>query len=636
MTARRIETAALAAVLLAAAILYTARLDRVPPFLSTDETAFALQAHAIATTAHDQNGRFLPLYFQVFDNVWFHPALVYTMAPVLALVPPVPWAVRLPTVMVALASIFLIWALARRLGTTSAAAAGGALILMLTPAHLMHGRLACDYLFPVPCVLAWLILLIDAHRSQSSWRFFAAGCALGLGLYTYVASVVMMPVYLLLTYIVLFASGARRMRPYLAVTAGFVLLVLPLALYLVATPQVYAGFVGRYGGTSVDLDVLNNPGGVFSARLVTDRWPIYLSFFERRFLFEHAETHVLSSTYTSGIFLKAMQLLLPVGLYHILRNRRTPFTLLLLALFLSAPLAASLIPEKYAIDRALMLVPAAALIAAFGVDWLLLPRARFLTWAARAVCLGLLIWMTVQFNGFYRDYLTDYRKRAGFWFDGNHPGAFEPLVDQHAPDDRRFIYVSERLPRIREHWKLYLLSRRRIDLLKRTVFFSQQDLQLAAVRPGSLLLTGADDPVERAFLKMDAVRPVTQVTDPDGSPSFTIFERTDRVALYRFDGTYSVKMTVTCSSGGGPDGCANPPPPATCASTITVANNLVFDSCGYLQQAALADDGRYVGAETNHGIPVTGHFATAGTVQLSGTGVSRGNRYEVTFLLTKN
>lgn len=622
---RHARATALAAVLLAAAILYTTRLNQVPPFLSTDETSFALQAHAIATTAHDTNGRLLPLYFQVFENVWFHPALVYAMAPVLAVVRPMAWAVRLPTVIVALASIFLVCALARRLGTSTAAAIGGSMLLMLTPAHLMHGRLACDYLFPVPCVLGWLILLVDAHRLQSSWRFFAAGCVLGLGLYTYIASVAMMPGYLLLTYLALFASGARRMRPYAMVTAGFVLLVLPLALYLVAMPQVFAGFAGRYGGS-----------GVFSADLITDRWPIYRSFFEWRFLFDHAETHLLSSTYTTGIFLKAMTVLLPVGIYHILRNRRTPFTLLLLVVFFSAPLAASLIPEKYTIDRALVLVSAGALIGAFGLDWLLLPRSRFLTWSARAVCLGLIVWMIVQFNGFYRDYLTDYRARAAFWFDGNHPGAFEPLVSQHAPDDRRFIYLSAGLPRIKDHWKLYLLSRGRIDLLKRTVFFSQQDLPLAFVKPGSLLLTGADDPVERSFLKLEAVKAVAQVTEPDGSPSFTIFERTAWAGVYRFDGTYSVKVTVSCSSAGGPDACASPAPTA-CASTdtITIANSVVFDSCGYLKQAAIADDGSYVGAETDSGIPVRGIFETAGTVQLSGSGVSRGNHYDFIFLLTK-
>ena len=68
---------------------------------------------------------------------------------------------------------------------------------------------------------------------------------------------------------------------------------------------------------------------------------------------------------------------------------------------------------------------------------------------------------------------------------------------------------------------------------------------------------------------------------------------------------------------------------------ITVTNGLVFDRCGYLKEAAIADDGRYAGVETNYGIPVTGIFATTGTVQLSGSGVSRGNRYDFKFLLTK-
>jgi hypothetical protein len=41
----------------------------------------------------------------------------------------------------------------------------------------------------------------------------------------------------MLTYLALFAGGARRKRPYAMVTAGFMLLVLPLALYLVAVPR---------------------------------------------------------------------------------------------------------------------------------------------------------------------------------------------------------------------------------------------------------------------------------------------------------------------------------------------------------------------------------------------------------------
>ena len=69
--------------------------------------------------------------------------------------------------------------------------------------------------------------------------------------------------------------------------------------------------------------------------------------------------------------------------------------------------------------------------------------------------------------------------------------------------------------------------------------------------------------------------------------------------------------------------------------TITVTNSLAIDSCGYLKQASIADDGRYIGAETNHGIPVKGTFASTGTFSLSGSGVSGGTHYDFTFLLTK-
>jgi hypothetical protein len=244
--------------------------------------------------------------------------------------------------------------------------------------------------------------------------------------------------------------------------------------------------------------------------------------------------------------------------------------------------------------------------------------------------------MAWQFDGFYREYLTAYPIRAASWFDGNHPGAFDPIIQQYAPDDSRFIYLSGTLPRIKDHWKLYLFRRGRKDLLRRTIVFSQEDLHLAAVRPGSLLLAGAGDPVERSFLKLPAVRVVDRIAEPDGSPSFTIFERTPWSGLYLFDGTYAVTMEVRCTPGGPQNGCATPPTTASCPSRdiVTVSNGLAIDRCGYLTQAPVGDAGHYRGM-TYNGILVDGTFATSGTFRLSGSGGVAGNRYDATFMLTK-
>jgi len=412
--------------------------------------------------------------------------------------------------------------------------------------------------------------------------------------------------------------------------------VLPLAIYLVAVPDVYAGFVSRYGGTTVDLDVLHHPGALFNARFVADRWPVYRSFFERPFLFELARTHVMSSTYHSGIFPNWMKVLLPLGLYHALRNRRTPFTLLTVALFFLAPISACVIPEKYAIDRVLLFVPAAVLVAAFGVDWLVLPRRWYLMWPARLVCAALFAAMLSQFNDFYREYQTTYPIRASFWFDGNHPGAFEPLVAQHRPDDPRLIYISRVLPRIADHWKLFLIAHKREDLLKRTVFFSPEDLHLGALRPGSLLLTGVDDRTERAFKKMPAVRAVDVVKEPDGSPTFTIFERTTWNELYLFDGTYAVQLEVTCTPLRAHDKCGALPTTNQCPAndTITVANSFVVDACGYLRETMVSRDGWFE-STSNYGTPLFGRFATNGPIYVAGGGESEGRYYDFTFVLTR-
>lgn len=66
-----------AAPLLALAIvtlmLYTWRLADAPVHLAHDEVLFALNARSIATTAHDLNGLFLPLYPHVEGNYYLTP-----------------------------------------------------------------------------------------------------------------------------------------------------------------------------------------------------------------------------------------------------------------------------------------------------------------------------------------------------------------------------------------------------------------------------------------------------------------------------------------------------------------------------------------------------------------------------------
>lgn len=501
------------------ALLYGSYLDRSPIYLNNDEAAFALQAHTVVTTGRDTNGRWLPLYFQIHENVWYHPVIVYAMAAGLAVLPFAEWAVRVPTVTVAVINVLLVHALARRLTGREATATLAAAVLILTPAHFMHARLACDYLFPLPFVLTWmrcLLRFLDTRRT----RWLVIGMtALGIGLYTYIASVVMMPLYVLVTLLWISHAGLLTARRFALATAAFVVWLLPLTAWLLTHPEMYAGLASRY--QQFDVDVVGAPTAALSANAVVARADVFARFFDPWFLFDVAQSNVMSSTYQTGVFLTATGVLMAVGVAATLWRARRDWWLVLVV-FVTAPVAASLITEPYAIDRALMLLPAGVLLAAHGLDVLLVNAGR----AGLVLAIALLAWMPWQFDGFYRDYLGDYRARSAFWFNGNNRGAMRDVMDHVAAQGEERVYLAENIPFVRIYWQLYTRMYDREDLLPRTVYFHPATTPVESIAPGSSLLTNFDDPIERELLKRADVRAVQFITEPSGSRTFVRFVKT--------------------------------------------------------------------------------------------------------------
>jgi len=497
-------------------VLYASLLERSPIYLNNDETVFALQARAIAFTAHDESGRFLPLYFQIVDTVWYHPVIVYVLALFLRVLPLTEAAVRLPTAILAVVNVALIVLVAKRIFKSDRIALTAGALLALTPAHFIHGRLACDYLYPVPFILTWLLCLAAYLERPRLWVLFAAGLALGIGFYSYIASVVMMPVYVLLTWVVLATRDPRPWRSGLAVAAGFLMPLTLLVNWLIRYPATFYGATARYHvQDQLQLGV---------ATIVWQRALLYFKFFDPWFLFVRGGGAVTSSTHRAGVFALSMMVLLPIGLYEILRHRRAPLTLVVAAGFVTAPFAATFINEPYTIDRALAFLPFGALIAAAGVDRLLSARTK----AVRMAAIVLLALIPLQFAFFYADYLTAYRVRSAFWFNGNNRGALEEIIAAAPPGSTVPVYLSENIPFIHFYWKLYLLKHHREDLLARTVFFTLENLHVDALPPDHIVLTNVDDGVERALIGSGRMKRVKIIGEPDGMATFARLERASR------------------------------------------------------------------------------------------------------------
>ena len=138
------------------------------------------------------------------------------MAAFLAVLPLTEAVIRWPSVAVGAIDVVLLYFIAKRVFQSERWAVVAAIFLMLTPSHFVHSRMAMDYLYPVPFLLTWLLCLLIYLDRRHSWTLVVATSALGLGVFSYIASAIMMPVYLLLTGLALFKAGVGTTRPYLA------------------------------------------------------------------------------------------------------------------------------------------------------------------------------------------------------------------------------------------------------------------------------------------------------------------------------------------------------------------------------------------------------------------------------------
>jgi 4-amino-4-deoxy-L-arabinose transferase-like glycosyltransferase len=96
-------------------LLYPRHLDVSPPALHPDEAAAIRQAQSIAQSGRDLDGRRLPLFFHLHDNVWIQPLPVYFTALVLTAIGPSDATARVPSVIVAAIDAVLIYCVAARL-----------------------------------------------------------------------------------------------------------------------------------------------------------------------------------------------------------------------------------------------------------------------------------------------------------------------------------------------------------------------------------------------------------------------------------------------------------------------------------------------------------------------------------------
>ena len=244
-----------------------------------------------------------------------------------------------------------------------------AAIFFLTPLlwHLAASNPVA--LLPLLPVTAWLLTTaLWAEARTGKWAM-ASGAALGLGVYTSLAAVVMMPAYLAITLAILVHARAASWRQVALCLVAFFACASPMAVTWLRDPEQLRSVINSHHLYNADrYNVLQGAREITSWVGLTARSEVYWDYFNPAFLF-----------LTGGVLFPPVMVLLPVGMFALLREPTTPLTRLWLAGLAVAPLAAALTAEAPIPARALYLTPFAAIIAAVGVQHLLTlvrPRPR--------------------------------------------------------------------------------------------------------------------------------------------------------------------------------------------------------------------------------------------------------------------
>jgi 4-amino-4-deoxy-L-arabinose transferase-like glycosyltransferase len=405
----------------------------------------------------------------------------------------------------------LVFLIGRRLFHRDDVAAGAAVILATAPAHFIHSRMAYDVIYPLPFVLAWFLCLL-AYLDHGRPAVLGAGALLlGIGVYSYLPAVFMMPLYLVCTLGVVWLRHGSVRHPAIAVVA-FAVALAPLAYWQVVHPERYAELLASYRPQFQA--VRNQAAGID----LGGRGDAYWSSFNPGFLFFDGDPSLINSTREAGVFLLAAALPFVIGCWQLVTRERSRDRALVAIGFLTAPLAV-VVGGALEIRRMMLLLPFGALIAAYGLDWLIRSPGRW----GRPVAVATVGIVLLQFGRFHEDYMGRYRADSARWFGGNLRGALLEVIDNQSSAPGPILLYSG-ISYVDAYWDFYTQARGRGDLRDRAKAVDLSSASLLSAAPHSWLVIDVQTIAAGRFDSTQwDVR--ARATEPDGAASFLVLQR---------------------------------------------------------------------------------------------------------------
>lgn len=341
------QTFLLVLVLLLALFLRLYQLDKIPASLFGDEMDVSYQAWSLGTTGRDYMGNLLPTFLHSFSE-WRTPLLSYILSPLMAIFGPSTLSVRIPTALLGVLNIYLIYLFFQKLlPKYKQFSILAAFILCISPWHIHFSRIAFDSTLLLNLYLLGTILLLDG-------KFALSLPVLILTLYTYPTANIFTPLLIVASYLIF--------RPAINLKKHLFIYLLSLALIIPIAVNIISGSAsGRFSGISIFADT-KLTDSIVTAR--TESWVVgnkiepifhnkpiaylntfvnqYVSAFSTNFLFVSGDPNFRHSIGEFGEFYIFFAPLLFIGFFSLLSRLGDPKARFILAWLILAPVPSAL------------------------------------------------------------------------------------------------------------------------------------------------------------------------------------------------------------------------------------------------------------------------------------------------------
>ncbi len=517
---KRIIVLSILLILFFSSLVYLFRLDKTPVHLIQDELAFSLNAYSISETLHDANGRFLPFYFWHLDSFWATPIIVYLTSIFLKFLPLSEATIRVPSVFVGLISIFLIMLLTQKIFKDKKFIILSGILVATTPILFIQSRLLLDNLYIVPFVLLWLLFLKIFLEKRNDLALFVSGLSLGIGIHSYHAAKIMMPIYFITTMILLSPKTKRDFKSLVVLLLGFLIPIVAFIPWLANHPDTLLNQVSYVGSIDKTVDVGRGIWGVFSFSRLGGFISSYLSYFHPRTLFTVGDSSPIHSTGQVGAFLFPVLFLLVFGILEVLFNKKDKFSRLILFGFLTFPIGPAIVSQPQRISRGLVIIPFVILLSVYGISFLLKSREK----SFKPFLVAILILCSFQFAFFLNDYFGEYRERSYGEFNNNIGGGLESVLRSTEIRNIDTIYLDRYIPFISYYSQFYQIKLDK-DIKDKQVFFDYKTVDFSKFAPGSIVLIEHDHAPPGRQDHIGPFEKIEIIREPNGYETFYIYYR---------------------------------------------------------------------------------------------------------------